>query len=84
MNECLRCGRTAPTDPDTGYSADSMCPDCERADDNDVPETRCYWQTVMCRTCSATYESERMPSADLNTEFGCWLDSWEPNTKGDR
>lgn len=27
--ECPRCGRWAPPDPETGYDADELCPECK-------------------------------------------------------
>ena len=27
---CPACGRWGPDDPDSGYSADDLCPDCAR------------------------------------------------------
>lgn len=29
MAECQRCGRYAEPDRETGYDADSLCPECE-------------------------------------------------------
>lgn len=33
--ECERCGRWAPADVETGYDADTVCPDCAAVDDPD-------------------------------------------------
>ena len=33
--ECERCGRWAPADVETGYDADTVCPDCAALDDPD-------------------------------------------------
>ena len=32
---CDRCGRYAQPDPDTGYDADVLCPDCQRIEDTE-------------------------------------------------
>ena len=33
--ECTGCGRYSPPDPETGYDADALCPDCQANEDND-------------------------------------------------
>ena len=33
MFHCKDCGRTAPADPDSGYDADELCPDCRQAEE---------------------------------------------------
>lgn len=30
---CERCGKWAPADPETGYDADGICPECEEKED---------------------------------------------------
>jgi hypothetical protein len=38
---CLNCGRWAPADRETGYDADTLCPDCaetDRAEPEPEPE----------------------------------------------
>ncbi len=38
---CPCCGRYCPPDPETGYDADEMCPDCAKPkEDCDLDE---YW-----------------------------------------
>jgi hypothetical protein len=32
MFACIGCGRTAAADPETGYDADELCPECREAE----------------------------------------------------
>lgn len=34
MAECERCGRFSPPDRETGYDADTLCADCDEADED--------------------------------------------------
>ena len=43
MFACRDCGRTAPADPDSGYDADDLCPDCEQAIADDLADELIEW-----------------------------------------
>lgn len=35
---CTNCGRYAPPDPETGYDADDLCPDCRASEEDAVTD----------------------------------------------
>jgi len=60
---CPECGCTAPADPQTGYDADDLCPDCKDKSwciyCGDLIDHDCkYWWPYCSTTCAINAENE--------------------------